>query len=404
LHLPNGAATDDGTGWRYGLVDGLGSVRQRVDDGGQVLSVESYRPFGLPLEGDGGAPYGYTGEWWEGGAELLYLRARYYDPLTGRFISRDVWSGFAGFPQSQNRYSYVRNNAIRWTDPSGYMPEGPDVPTTCCSEPMCFIFYFPGTEKTDNKYRTWGHGEPILIDKLEKLATILFVVFPFGAGAGYTGEQIADLEARPGAGGLCGEALGSFSSGSVQEQQVLDIWNGTADWLSETKADEIAMTLQFFGVYADSPNLEIEFVAHSGGAYYAVGAAQSLSRYGLEVDNVVTLGGLFKVHDWRTDGLDNIGHLYDIISQSPAEPVTKVRGPICTGFDSYHGQRAFWRDEHPHLWELEQVTKINAGTDHSSYFTDTGVWKHLSTKTARLCKRLRWHRLLRDGWSELKNW
>jgi hypothetical protein len=61
LHLPSGAATDDGTGWRYGLADGLGSVRQRVDGGGQVLSVESYRPFGLPLEGDGGAPYGVHG-------------------------------------------------------------------------------------------------------------------------------------------------------------------------------------------------------------------------------------------------------------------------------------------------------------------------------------------------------
>jgi hypothetical protein len=183
------------------------------------------------------------------------------------------------------------------------------------------------------------------------------------------------------------------------------MWRGTADWLFETKADEIWTTLQFYGVDADSPDLEIDFVAHSGGAHYAVGAAQSLSRYGLYVDNVVTLGGLFKVNDWKNHGLDNIGHLYDIISQAPGELVAKLRGPFCTGFDVYHGER-IWpqRDEDPKLWGLDQVTKIDAGTSHSSYFTDAGVWTHLSTKTVRLCKQLRWSRLLRDGWSEVKNW
>jgi RHS repeat-associated protein len=109
-------------------------VRQRVDGSGQVLAVNGYRPFGSPLDGNGGAPYGYTGEWSivpeakrsgrEDDAGLLFLRARYYQPGSGRFISRDAWGGFAGKPQSQNRYSYVRNNAIRWTDPSGYMPGG----------------------------------------------------------------------------------------------------------------------------------------------------------------------------------------------------------------------------------------------------------------------------------------
>jgi RHS repeat-associated protein len=125
LHLPNGAATDDGTGWRYGLVDGLGSVRQRVDGGGQVLSVESYRPFGLPLEGEGGAPYGYTGEWWEGEAGLLYLRARWYTPSQGRLLSRDTVPGYAKRPLTQHLWLYALANPVRYVDPSGHNAKHP---------------------------------------------------------------------------------------------------------------------------------------------------------------------------------------------------------------------------------------------------------------------------------------
>jgi YD repeat-containing protein len=84
LHLPTGVATDDGA-WTYSAADGLGSVRQRLDASGQVAAVNGYRPFGSPLEGDGGEPYGFTGEWWEADLNLLYLRARWYAPSQGRF-------------------------------------------------------------------------------------------------------------------------------------------------------------------------------------------------------------------------------------------------------------------------------------------------------------------------------
>ncbi len=125
LHLPNGVATHDGTAWTYSAADGLGSVRQRLDGSGQVVSVESYRPFGSPLEGDGGAPYGYTGEWWEDGAGLLYLRARYYEPVTGRFVSRDPWKGDVGQPGTLHRYGYTLNSPVGNIDPSGHRTCGP---------------------------------------------------------------------------------------------------------------------------------------------------------------------------------------------------------------------------------------------------------------------------------------
>ncbi len=49
----------------------------------------------------------------------MFLRARYYDPSTGRFLSRDSFPGYVSLPQSQNPYAYGLNNPILYTDPSG---------------------------------------------------------------------------------------------------------------------------------------------------------------------------------------------------------------------------------------------------------------------------------------------
>jgi hypothetical protein len=50
---------------------------------------------------------------------LLYLRARWYDPATGRFLTRDPFPGLAALPQTQHPYVYCQNNPVLLTDPSG---------------------------------------------------------------------------------------------------------------------------------------------------------------------------------------------------------------------------------------------------------------------------------------------
>lgn len=52
-------------------------------------------------------------------SNLYFLRARYYDPELGRFISKDPVKGHLNNPQSQNPYSYSLNNPINFSDPSG---------------------------------------------------------------------------------------------------------------------------------------------------------------------------------------------------------------------------------------------------------------------------------------------
>jgi RHS repeat-associated protein len=61
----------------------------------------------------------YTGEALDPGTQLYYLRARYYDPSVGRFLSRDAFEGLVIQPISLNRFPYVLNNPMRFVDASG---------------------------------------------------------------------------------------------------------------------------------------------------------------------------------------------------------------------------------------------------------------------------------------------
>jgi RHS repeat-associated protein len=49
------------------------------------------------------------------GYALIYLRARYYDPSTGRFLSRDTVAGSVAEPRTLSRYGYALNNPLALT-------------------------------------------------------------------------------------------------------------------------------------------------------------------------------------------------------------------------------------------------------------------------------------------------
>ena len=66
--------------------------------------------------------YTYTGQYSNmSDFGLMYYNARWYDPALGRFTSADTLIPEPGNPQSWDRYAYVRNNPLRYTDPSGHM-------------------------------------------------------------------------------------------------------------------------------------------------------------------------------------------------------------------------------------------------------------------------------------------
>jgi len=107
----------------YYLDDALGSVRQLTNSGGEVVLAQAYDPYGSLVENnayDGvTTAYGYAGEFTDTSG-MVYLRARYYSPAQGRFLSRDVWEGDYNNPLSLNRWGYVEGNPINYTDPSGH--------------------------------------------------------------------------------------------------------------------------------------------------------------------------------------------------------------------------------------------------------------------------------------------
>ena len=99
------------------LSDGLGSVRRTITESGSVLATTSYDPWGTPQSALS-TPFGFTGEL-QGAAGLTYLRARWYAPGTGTFVSRDAFAGYPEQPYSLNPYQYAYSNPSLLKDPTG---------------------------------------------------------------------------------------------------------------------------------------------------------------------------------------------------------------------------------------------------------------------------------------------
>ena len=99
-----------------------GDVVNLTDSTGKVTKKYTYDAFGVEKnidENDTNA-FRYCGEYFDSETGTIYLRARYYDPSIGRFISRDSFAGSNNDPLSLNLYTYCHNNPILGTDPTGH--------------------------------------------------------------------------------------------------------------------------------------------------------------------------------------------------------------------------------------------------------------------------------------------
>ena len=115
-------AAIDGAGVEtYFTYDGLGSTADLTDDTATVTDTYSYDVFGDASHDSGSSDndWLFTGEQEDGDSGLYYLRARHYDPATGRFLSQDPYGGVLGWPQTQEPYSYTASSPVNRIDPSG---------------------------------------------------------------------------------------------------------------------------------------------------------------------------------------------------------------------------------------------------------------------------------------------
>jgi RHS repeat-associated protein len=92
---------------------------------GASTRSQTFLPWGAPRSGSVSATKrNYTGQYRDD-TGLLYYHARYYDPVLGRFISPDTLVPDPTDPQDLNRYTYAKNNPMRYTDPTGHSVQPP---------------------------------------------------------------------------------------------------------------------------------------------------------------------------------------------------------------------------------------------------------------------------------------
>ena len=111
----------------YMFKDGQGSTRALVDGSGTLVTSGganqqyNYNAFGQLQSQPStlAASYLYTGQQFDSATGLYDLRARYYSPGDGRFLSQDKWSVNTNNPIELNRYNYTANNPVSFKDPTG---------------------------------------------------------------------------------------------------------------------------------------------------------------------------------------------------------------------------------------------------------------------------------------------
>ena len=113
--LPIEQITSSGT-TSYYHQDRIGSTRAITNSSGTVVATKTYDPYGNVTATTGTLvnPFQFAGQYTDSESGLQYLRARFYDPVSGSFLSRDPMAASTRSP-----YGYASNSPVNASDPSG---------------------------------------------------------------------------------------------------------------------------------------------------------------------------------------------------------------------------------------------------------------------------------------------
>jgi RHS repeat-associated protein len=155
----------------YHFTDALGSVTSLTNNQGSLTSRSDYDAFGLQTGNGSSNSIGYTGQRLDSETGLMALGngERYYSPTYARFIQQDSVSGKSMSPQTMNRFSYVQNNPLNFTDPTGH--EGEEIKAGLKKD-----FYTAGLKENGEEAYTGGW----VVNGLSKSGYDIWNTFTFG--------------------------------------------------------------------------------------------------------------------------------------------------------------------------------------------------------------------------------
>ena len=178
----------------YVLADHLGSASTVLDASGTPVGKQRYYPFGETryVTGSMYTDKLYTGQRAITGLGIYHYNARFYSPYTNHFLSADTIVPGMSNPQNLNRFSYVLNNPLRYTDPSGHKYCDGQGESDCSR-------YSNSIEHTALKYRIRFRGNWKLKDKVAALeaAEAVGSAFATERGLGETASTAFRTKYKP---------------------------------------------------------------------------------------------------------------------------------------------------------------------------------------------------------------
>jgi RHS repeat-associated protein len=229
IPTPNGTVAvhirANGVGTTYYLLkDYLGSIMKVVTAAGSTIEEHSYDAWGnhrnpanwtLSYFSSPLGLRGYTGHEMLPLFQLINMNGRMYDPVIGRVLSPDNYVPNATNAQDFNRYSYARNNPLKYTDPDGEFVWLPIIIGAA-------IGAFTGGAMADMNGKNVGTGIIVggVVGGLSGLAGV-------GASALQTAWGIGG-GVVPGAfyGALTGASIGAVAGGTTAALLKTDVWEG----------------------------------------------------------------------------------------------------------------------------------------------------------------------------------
>jgi RHS repeat-associated protein len=248
---------DRNGGQYYYIYDGLGSTRQLVNSSGGAAQSINYDAYGQPDTASPPTNFLFNGQQYDPLTHLYYLRARYYNPFQGRFLSQDPLIGGLAEPASLHRYAYACSDPVSRCDPSG---QAGDQISTVVTLPSILTLTCEQIAVTTNTIMRIAAGAAIVVTSNQQIFLPLAddwmtIVGDPGRGGGPPSQILYHYTSYGGAIGILGSHC-MFASPAEPEglpagAYATDIRPDDANWTRQALIDHLYLPRQRDGRVVD---------------------------------------------------------------------------------------------------------------------------------------------------------